>query len=194
MNKVIKAINGFEFEKLKLIDSYIIRNFNIKDNRGSFEKCFEKSIYLEGGIPFNISEIFCSVSDKNVIRGIHFQTNNPQAKLVTVLSGSVMDYIVDLRPTSKTFKQWISVELSADNCKALYVPRGFGHGFCSMMDNTTMLYMCDGVYDKETDTGIRYDDLDLGIKWPELENEIHSERDLKLMSFNEYILNPIELG
>jgi dTDP-4-dehydrorhamnose 3,5-epimerase len=139
-----------------------------------------------------VSETFCSVSEKNVIRGIHFQLNNPQAKIVTVLCGAVLDYIVDLRPESDTFKQWTCVELSEDNHLALFVPRGFGHGFCSMREGSIMFYMCDGAYDKETDTGIIYNDSELNIIWPTLDYEIHSERDLGLMSFAEYMSNPMK--
>lgn len=187
-------MSDFEFEELELTGAYKIKNFSFGDNRGRFVKCFEKDIYNNGGIDFSLNETFASVSAKDVIRGIHFQIHDPQAKLVTVLSGKVLDYIVDLRPESETFKKWMCVELSADNHLGLYVPRGFGHGFWSMEDNTIMLYMCDGVYDKETDTGILYNDPDLNIEWPVLENEVHSARDLKLMSFQEYLLNPMDVN
>ena len=129
---------------------------------------------------------------ENVIRGLHFQTNGPQAKLVSVLAGNVWDVIVDLRADSPTYKRWLSVELSADNHMALYVPRGFAHGFLSMADDTIMLYQCDGVYDKETDTGILFDDPEIGIQWPiDLKQGIHSDRDLRLMHFSEYEKHPM---
>ncbi len=177
-------MSEFEFEKMKLDGAYLIRNFSTGDHRGRFTKCFEEQIYHEAGIEFHLSESFASVSAKNVIRGLHFQTNQPQAKLVCVLSGRVWDVIVDLRKDSPTYTQWVSAELSAENHTALYVPRGFAHGFASLEDNTVMLYQCDGAYDKATDTGIRFDDPDIAIRWPiDLAKAIHSERDLKLGVF-----------
>ena len=185
---------GFIFEKLDLEGAYLIENFHVGDNRGGFTKNFEKSIYRENGIEFNLDEAFASVSAQNVIRGLHFQLKHPQAKLVCVMSGSVWDVIVDLRKDSKTYKEWRAFELSAENGKALYVPRGFGHGFLSKENGTVMLYLCDGKYSLETDTGIRFDDPDLNIDWPaDLSKTIHSNRDLGLLSFKEYELNPIEV-
>lgn len=185
-------MEGFEFEKLKLEGAFCIDNFFAGDNRGGFTKCFEKDIYKDGGIDFQLNETFASVSSKNVIRGLHFQIHNPQAKLVCVVKGKVWDVIVDLRMDSKTYKKWVAVELSAENHKALYVPRGFGHGFLALEDETIMLYQCDGAYDKETDTGIRYDDPEINITWPiDLEMSIHSQRDLNLMSLKEYEKGPM---
>lgn len=183
---------GFEFEKLELDGAYLIHNFHVGDNRGGFTKVFEKDIYKDGGIEFSLNETFTSVSSKNVIRGIHFQTHNPQAKLVSVISGKAIDVIVDLRLNSPTYKKYISVELNEDNGLAIYVPRGFGHGFCTLEDKTIMLYMCDGKYDKATDTGIIYNDKDLDIKWPiDEKDSIHSSRDLSLMSLKDYENNPM---
>lgn len=185
---------GFEFQELDLKGAYLISNFYAGDNRGSFTKCFEKDVYKSGGIEFQLNETFASRSMKNVIRGLHFQTHNPQAKLVSVVAGSVWDVIVDLRPDSPTFKQWRAQELSVENHLSFYVPRGFAHGFASLKDGTVMLYQCDGKYDKETDTGIRFDDPEIGIEWPVDESEaIHSSRDLALQSFADYMKNPMEL-
>lgn len=185
---------SFSFQELELQGAYLISNFYAGDNRGGFTKTFEKDVYLNGGIPFTLNETFASISMKNVIRGLHFQTHNPQAKLVSVLNGKVWDVIVDLRPNSKTFKKWASCELSADNHMSFYAPRGFAHGFVSLEDNTIMLYQCDGKYDKETDTGIRFDDPEIGVKWPIDESiAIHSARDLQLGSFQDYLKKPMKL-
>ncbi len=185
----------FEFKKLELEGAYLINNFFSEDNRGSFTKCFEKDIYENAGIKFELNETFLSVSAKDVIRGLHFQLRAPQAKLVCVVKGSVWDVIVDLRPKSSTYKKWVSVELSAGNHNALYVPRGFAHGFASFEDETTMLYQCDGSYDKETDTGIMFNDTEIGITWPIDESAaIHSKRDMHLMSFDEYEKRMIEIN
>ncbi len=185
---------GFEFKELDLKGAFLISNFYAGDNRGGFTKSFEKDIYKEAGIEFQLNETFASRSMKNVIRGLHFQTHNPQAKLVSVVAGRVWDVIVDLRIDSPTFKQWRAKELSAENHLSFYVPRGFAHGFASLEDDTVMLYQCDGKYDPETDTGIRFDDPEIGIEWLVDEKvAIHSGRDLTLGSFQEYLKKLIEL-
>lgn len=187
-------MKAFQIEKLELEGSCVIHNFFSKDSRGGFMKLFERDIYAAGGIDFALNETFVTVSSRNVIRGLHFQRNRPQAKVVSVVQGKVWDVIVDLRPDSDTFRQWLGVELGGDQHKSLYVPRGFAHGFAALEDQTIMVYQCQGAYDKETDTGIRFDDPDLGIRWPvDLTEAIHSERDLELMNFQEYIRNPMVL-
>lgn len=184
----------FKFEQLPLIGAYIIETFHAGDARGGFTKNFEKSIYAEHGIDFKCDETFFSTSAKNVVRGLHFQLHNPQAKLVSVTCGKVWDVTVDLRPNSVTFKQWQSVELSAENHRSLYVPRGFAHGFASLVDGSVMLYQCDGAYDEATDTGVRFNDSALKIKWPVDESvAVYSARDLQLPSFEEYLRHPMEL-
>ncbi len=185
---------GFTFNALDLEGAYYINNFYAEDVRGGFTKIFEKDIYKQNGINFQLTESFVSSSAKHVIRGLHFQTSNPQAKLVSVPFGSVYDVMVDLRPHSPTFRKWQGFTLSAANHYALYIPRGFAHGYLSLEDNTLLLYQCDGSYDKTTDTGIRFDDADIGIQWPvPLDQAVLSPRDLNLMSFQEYIQEPIIL-
>ena len=185
---------GFEFKELELKGAYLIGSFYAGDNRGGFTKSFEKELFLNAGIPFTLNETFASSSMKNVVRGLHFQTHNPQAKLVSVVSGRVWDVIVDLRLSSPTFKQWIAQELSAENHLSFYIPRGFAHGFVSLEDNTVMLYQCDGKYDKDSDTGIRFDDPTIGIVWPINEKiAIHSARDLELPFFKDYVNQPMEV-
>lgn len=180
-------MSEFAFEQMELDGAYIISNFYAGDQRGSFTKLFENDIFAKAGIKFKLNESFASVSAKGVVRGMHFQINHPQAKLVSVLQGKAWDCIVDLRRDSSTYKQWAGVELSADNHKAVYVPPGFAHGFAALEDHTIMLYQCDGAYDKETDTGILIDDTELSIEWPlNLDNAVRSERDLHLLTMPEY--------
>lgn len=184
----------FIFKELDLKGAYLIKNFYSGDKRGFFTKCFEQNIFKNNGIDFELTETFVSKSEKNVIRGLHFQKNNPQAKLVSVVAGRAWDVIVDLRVDSPTFKQWRAQELSADNHLSFYVPRGFAHGFASLENETVMLYQCDGRYDKETDTGILFNDPIIGIEWPVDDSvAIHSERDLKLQSLIEYMDNPMKI-
>ena len=178
---------GFVFRELDLKGAYIISNFYAGDNMGSFTKCFEKDDFKHAGIEFQLNETFASESMKNVIRGLHFQFKNPQAKIVSVIKGKVWDVIVDLRADSPTFKQWRGYELSEYNHSGLYIPKGFAHGFACLEDGTVMLYQCDGKYHPQTDTGIRSDDPQLDIKWPvDVEKAIYSQRDLKLMSWDQY--------
>lgn len=179
---------NFEFYEMDLKGAYLISNFHVSDNRGGFSKCFEMDVFKDAGIDFSLNETFFSYSEKNVVRGLHFQTNNPQAKLVTVISGSIWDVIVDIRPSSPTFKQWRAYELSEENHLSYYIPRGFAHGFACFKDKTVVLYQCDGKYDKESDTGIIFNDPDIGIKWPIDEDlAIHSLRDSMLPSLKEFL-------
>lgn len=188
-------MNNFLFEETDLIDACLISPFYSGDKRGGFAKIFEQQVYKNAGFNFSLNEMFVSISSKNVIRGMHFQLNRPQAKIVSVLKGSVYDVIVDLRPDSITYKMWQGFDLNEMNHKALFVPRGFAHGFLALEDETCMLYLCDGQYDKETDTGIRFDDSEIGIVWPmkNMSTVICSQRDLNLMSFEEYQKTPMKL-
>ena len=116
---------------------------------------------------------------KGTLRGIHFQKGDKsQAKLVRCVKGAVLDVAVDLRKNSPTFKQWVGVELSAENKKQLLIPRGFGHGFITLTDDVEFLYKADNYYAPEADAGIRWNDPDIGIEWG-VENPILSEKDKK---------------
>ncbi len=180
---------SFKIEPID-IGGYIIDNFFADDNRGSFTKLFEQDIFAEQGIDFHCSESFVSRSDKNVIRGMHFQFFHPQAKLVSVIFGKVFDVIVDLRKESKTYGKWRGFYLSSENHRGLLVPRGFAHGFLSLEDNTEVLYQCDGAYDKDTDTGIVFDDKDIAIDWTvDISKVIVGERDRTLMTFRDFDIN-----
>ena len=178
---------AFECIKTDFEGAYLINTFYSMDSRGGFVKCFEKDIYKQLGIEFELNETFYSISAKNVMRGLHFQKNHPQDKLVTVVKGAILDVIVDIRRDSKTFGHWQIFELNEENHSVLFVPAGFAHGFISLEDKTIMLYQCHEPYDKETDTGISILDYDIGIKWPvDVKDVIMSDRDKELMSFEEY--------
>ena len=118
-------------------------------------------------------------SKKGVLRGIHFQKGyKSQAKLVRCVRGAVLDVAVDLRHESPTYKQWVAVELSAENKKQLMIPRGFGHGFVTLTDEVEFLYKADNYYAPEADGGIRWNDPEIGVDWG-IENPILSEKDKK---------------
>lgn len=163
----------------------VITPFYVEDDRGYFLKSFEKDIFQKFEIDIDVFESFETYSKKSVIRGLHFQTKNPQAKLIRVIAGSINDVIVDLRENSKTFGQWEVFQLSDENRKQLWIPKGFAHGFCVTSSYAIVSYTCTGKYEIKYDTGIVWDDPELAIPW-EISNPIVSLRDLKLMSFKEY--------
>lgn len=173
----------FDISGLKLISP-----FYREDSRGYFLKSYESDIYNQWNIKNTLTEIFETWSEHSVIRGLHFQTKNPQAKIVRVLYGEVYDVAVDLRKGSKTFGQWKAVQLSEKNHGIFYIPEGFAHGFQVISDRALVSYQCIGKYFSEFDTGIYWKDSDLNIEWP-IKKSIISEKDNKLMSFNQFIKN-----
>lgn len=176
-------MSDFSFAPTLIEGLYVVTPFFRRDKRGFFLKSFEREIFKLNGIDFSVSEDFESYSTKGVIRGLHFQTEQPQAKYVRVLIGCIYDVAVDLRSGSSTFGKWHAELLSEENRKGLLMPAGFAHGFQVLSDKALVSYKCDGVYSPETDTGIRWDDPDLAIDWPHKENVILSERDASFVVF-----------
>lgn len=178
----------FLFEKTEIKDLVIINPFFTEDERGNFIKFYEKDVFKEHGIDFIPYESFESTSIKGVLRGLHFQTENPQAKLIRVPYGKIFDVAVDLRRDSETFGKWYGIELSSENKKAFYIPKGFAHGFLTLSDLAIVSYMCDTKYSKETDSGIVWNDKDINIKWCIRLGEklTISEKDINLQSFKEF--------
>jgi dTDP-4-dehydrorhamnose 3,5-epimerase len=170
------------FDDLLLIDPAIF-----VDDRGLFFEGYNKLLFETNNFSTNFIQDNISVSKKNVVRGLHFQ-NPPyaQGKLVSVLQGSVMDVVVDIRKSSPTFGQYYAIELNATTKKIMYVPPGFAHGFAALEDNTIFSYKCTNVYNKNSEGGILYNDPQLNIDW-KIDNPIVSEKDLLLPVFNELI-------
>jgi dTDP-4-dehydrorhamnose 3,5-epimerase len=165
----------------------LITPFHASDRRGDFTKYYEKGIYQENGIEFDIIEEFVTASVKNVIRGLHFQTVNPQAKLITTIAGAIFDVVVDLRRHSNTFCQWKGYELTAVNKTTLYVPKGFAHGFYTLGNDNIVAYKCDAPYLSQHDGGVVWNDPELNIQWPlKVDNPIVSEKDDSLMTLKEF--------
>jgi dTDP-4-dehydrorhamnose reductase/dTDP-4-dehydrorhamnose 3,5-epimerase len=150
------------------------------DNRGWFTETYTKNKFIYNGIDIDFVQDNQSYSaQKGTLRGIHFQTNpKAQSKLIRCIRGVIIDTVVDLRKGSDTYKQWFSIELSAENKKQLFIPKGFGHAFMTVTDDVEVQYKVDEYYSKEHDRSIRYDDADIGIEWG-IENPILSEKDLK---------------
>lgn len=151
-----------------LKDCFLLEPTVFGDHRGYFFESYndQKFNELTGSNPVFVQDNQ-SKSSRGVLRGLHFQRGEAaQAKLVRVVAGAVWDIAVDLRPDSPTFKQWFGVKLTAENHQMLFVPRGFGHGFVTLEDNTIFAYKCDNHYNQKEEGGIHYLDKELGIKWP----------------------------
>ena len=146
------------------------------DERGFFHESYRRSRYAELGIPEEFVQDNHSRSRHGIVRGMHFQVGAGMAKLVRCGRGAIVDVVVDLRKCSPTFGRWEAFELSDENLHQLYCPVGFAHGFCVTSDHADVLYKCSAYYDESIERGIKYDDPDVGIKWPEVEL-IPSERD-----------------
>lgn len=158
------------------------------DRRGFFMRTYDNKIFKQYGINRKWVQENHSLSlKKGTVRGFHFQfPPHTETKLVRVISGKIFDVFIDLRNGSDTFGKWDSVILSSENKKMLLIPRGFAHGVCTLTDNCVMVYKVDNYYSPEYEGNIKWDDPDLGIKWP-VKDPIVSEKDLKAMSFKEFI-------
>ncbi len=148
------------------------------DNRGWFMETYSRRDFENAGITAEFVQDNRSFSSKKgIIRGLHFQRNPMcQAKLLTCLKGEILDVAVDLRKDSPTYKKWISVKLTAENKKQIFIPKGFAHGFLTLTDDVEIMYKCDELYSPECDGGIRFDDPEIGVEW-DVENPILSEKD-----------------
>ncbi|MGL5650038.1 MAG: dTDP-4-dehydrorhamnose 3,5-epimerase [Clostridium sp.] len=146
-------------------DLMVIEPTVFGDNRGFFMESYSKKDFSEIGMDIEFVQDNHSKSKKGVLRGLHFQTQHVQGKLVRVTAGSVLDVAVDLRKDSPTFGKHYLVELTADNKKMFYIPPGFAHGFLTLEDNTEFQYKCTDYYAPEFDSGVLWNDSDIGIEW-----------------------------
>jgi dTDP-4-dehydrorhamnose 3,5-epimerase len=146
------------------------------DERGFFMETFRADAWAAEGVPTEFVQDNHSRSRRGTIRGIHFQTHPGQGKLVRVARGSVFDVVVDLRRGSPAFGRWEGFELDDERGHQLYIPIGFGHGFCVTSEVADFVYKCTAYYDPATESGFRFDDPDVGIEWPDVEL-LYSERD-----------------
>jgi dTDP-4-dehydrorhamnose 3,5-epimerase len=163
------------------------------DERGFFmetwnQKEFDKKVT---GRPTSFVQDNHSKSKKGTLRGLHYQTENKQGKLVRVISGEVFDVAVDIRHDSPTFGLWVGVNLSADNRRQLWVPAGFAHGFYVMSESAEFVYKCTDYYNPKAEFSIAWDDSSLAVEWPLFSPPILSDKDLNGSSLNELSLNRI---
>ena len=171
----------FTFEETFIKDLFVITPTVFGDSRGYFMETYQKEEFAEAGIDVEFVQDNESRSSKGVLRGLHFQKQNPQGKLVRVIEGEVYDVAVDLRRGSETYGKWYGVRLSAENKKQFYVPEGFAHGFLVLSESACFVYKCTRLYCPADEGGLAYDSPELSIDWPvtpDMEIKL-SEKDKK---------------
>jgi dTDP-4-dehydrorhamnose 3,5-epimerase len=174
----------FTVTETKIPDVLLIEPKVFGDARGYFMETYNKVDFAELGITCDFVQDNQSSSKKGVLRGLHFQKQYPQAKLVRVTKGEVFDVAVDIRPNSQTYGMYVGVILTAEKKNMLFIPRGFAHGFLVLSDEAEFTYKCDEYYHPEDEGGIRWDDSSIGIEWPKVGMEYcMSEKDLSLSIF-----------
>lgn len=173
-----------ELIKTNFDNLYIVENNKSFDIRGGFIKMYNKDEYLKKGINLSFEETYYTLSNKNVVRGMHFQTPPYEcAKLVNVIKGSIIDVVIDLRKNSKTYKKVFSIKLDDQSRNGLLIPIGFAHGFKSLEDDTIMLYQVQKGYNRECDQGISFNSID--YDW-DIDNPITSDRDKTFVNLDEF--------
>ena len=182
-------MGNFSKKETSIDGVYIIEPKVFGDDRGYFMETYSKNEFEELGLNYNFVQDNQSKSRKGVLRGLHFQKENTQAKLVRVIKGKVFDVAVDLRPNSKTYGKWEAVILSDENKKMFMIPKGFAHGFLVLSDEAEFTYKCDDTYNPEAEGGLAWNDADIGIKWPldeiKAEELLTSEKDSKWPTLKE---------
>lgn len=148
------------------------------DNRGQFYEAWNKPRWAECGLDLDFVQCNISISERGVLRGLHYQWPQPQGKLISVLEGEVYDVAVDIRRGSPHFGRWTAAVLSAENKREFWIPEGFAHGFAVLSERVVFQYLCTASYLREADAGIRWNDGRLGIDWP-LSAPLLSDKDAK---------------
>lgn len=178
------TVETCEIEGVKVITPQVFY-----DERGYFMETYQENDFKAAGIDVTFVQDNQSASKKGVLRGLHFQKQFPQDKLVRVIKGAVFDVAVDLREGSKTFGKWFGVELSEENKKQFFIPKGFAHGFLVLSDYAEFTYKCSDFYHPNDEGGIAYNDPEIGVEWPIEESLelIMSEKDTKWGGLAEYV-------
>ena len=169
----------------KIKDVKLIKNIIYNDNRGSFLESFRQSFFNDNADKVNFLQDNLVYSKKNVLRGLHYQKDNPQGKLVTAVYGEIFDVAVDIRDNSKTFGKWVGEFLSDKNHHQLYIPPGFAHGYCVLSDYAIVTYKCTKYFYKDDQYGIIWNDKTLKIKWP-TKKPLLSKKDKNLKTFSNF--------
>ena len=179
---------NFTFTQTAIEGVVVVDVKSYGDERGYFMETYKQPDFVAGGIGVDFVQDNQSASTRGVLRGLHFQIEHPQSKLVRVVSGEVFDVCVDLRQGSPTYGKWEGVVLSAENRRQLFIPRGFAHGFLVLSDFAEFCYKCDDVYHPNDEGGLMWDDPAIGIEWPIVEGAEPrlSDKDQVHPSFEEW--------
>jgi dTDP-4-dehydrorhamnose 3,5-epimerase len=183
----VRQVGKFTFNKTEIEGVFIIEPQVFGDNRGYFMETYNFDEFKQAGLDMVFVQDNQSKSKKGVLRGLHFQTEHSQGKLVRVIKGEVFDVAVDLRKSSTTYGKWVGVKLSYENKKQFYIPEGFAHGFLVLSDEAEFVYKCTDLYHPEFEGGIAFNDPEIGIEWPNdgIEELILSEKDKKWKGLKE---------
>lgn len=175
------------FNEISLKGAYLVEIERLEDDRGFFARAWCEEEFAAYNLKSKFVQSNISLTNKKgTVRGLHYQTAPRQeAKLIRCVRGAIFDVIIDLRPQSATYKQWVGVELAAENHKMLYVPEGFAQGFQTLADDTEVFYPVSEFYSPEFERGVRWNDPFFGIQWPEMEGVIVSEKDVSWPDFTE---------
>ena len=165
-----------QFIPTKIPDVILVEVTKFGDHRGFFMETYHAEKFSAGGISATFIQDNHASSQKNILRGLHYQLKFPQGKLIRCIQGEILDIAVDIRKSSRTFGQWVGEILSSENARQLYVPPGFAHGYVVRSDNAEVEYKCTELYHPEDDYGILWNDPAIGIDWG-IENPILSEKD-----------------
>ncbi len=176
-----------EINSLRLPGTYAIIPTPYFDDRGYFMRVYDRALFAQRGLQTDwLQENQSRSSRSHIIRGLHFQKPpHEEAKLIRVVVGAIFDVFVDLRKNSATYGQWDSIELSAENQRAVYIPKGFAHGFCTLMDDNVVVYKVDRIYAPSAEGGLRWNDPTLQIQWPTKSPSL-STRDERLELFSSF--------
>ncbi len=172
-------------KKLSISGPLLLKARVFRDSRGYFLEAWRSERYKELGIDYSFVQDNASMSNKGVLRGLHFQAKYPQGKIITVLTGAVYDVAVDLRLDSPTFSGWIAARLGGESPNQLWLPPGFAHGYYTLEDNTLISYKCTEYYHPEDQHTLLWSDCDLNIQWPIESDPILSQNDKNGRTFRE---------
>jgi dTDP-4-dehydrorhamnose 3,5-epimerase len=180
---------SFVSESVPLEDVVVVVPQAYRDERGFFMETFRSDEFEKLGLPNQFVQDNHSCSRKGVIRGLHFQWDPPMGKLMRVTVGAAFLVAVDIRKGSPTLGKWVGVEVSSENMKQVWAPAGFARGFCALTENTEVQYKCTAIYNSKAESAIRWDDPDIGIKWP-LKNVMLSQKDMEAKTLTEWLASP----
>ncbi len=175
-----------QIEPTRLDDVLIVSHEFFEDERGFFLEVYRQDVFREIGLPADFVQLNHSSSRKNVLRGLHFQWEPPMGKLMRITAGRAFLVAVDIRKGSPNLGKWFGVELAAKDRRQVWAPAGFARGFCVLSDVAEIQYLCTGTYNAACESGIRWDDPEIGIAWP-VSNPIVSEKDRSARSLSEWL-------